>query len=71
MGLIKYYHEADFLLSFLKANTIILDKKEKIFEKTESSESMGLVLEGMVYLCAENESMDRTILQFREPIKYS
>ena len=67
MGLIKSYREADYLLSFLKAETIVLNKKEKIFEKEQSSEIMGLVLEGMVYLCAEDESLDRNILQFFRP----
>jgi len=67
MGLIKSYHEADYLLSFLKAETIVLNKKEKIFEKEQSSEIMGLVLEGMVYLCSENESLERNILQFFRP----
>lgn len=67
MGLVKIYHEADYLLSFLKSDTIVLNKKEKIFEKEQSSEKMALVLEGMVYLCMENESMERTILQYFRP----
>ena len=67
MGLIKSYHEADYLLSFLKADIILLNKKEKVFEKEQSSEIMGLVLEGMIYFCVENESMERNILQFFRP----
>ena len=54
MGLVKTYREADSLLFSLSADTIILNKKEKIFQNETTEDKIAIVLEGMVYLCMED-----------------
>ena len=63
MGLKKRIPVPDFVLSALSARIVSFEKKELVFQKSTEKHLMGLVLEGLVYLCVENEAFERHILQ--------
>ena len=67
MGLLKAYRDVDSLLLQLSAEIKLLNKKDMIFQNIPDNDKMGIVLEGIIYLCAENESLERSILQFFRP----
>ena len=59
-----------FLLKSLRPRYLLADKREVIFRDETDQERVGIVLEGMVYLCVENEQCERQILQFFRPGDY-
>ena len=67
MGLKKRIPVPDFVLSALSARIVSFEKKELVFQKSTEKHLMGLVLEGLVYLCVENEAFERHILQIFRP----
>jgi len=67
MGAKKFFRDADKLLKNIETRTVNVEKKQYLFQK-KTDEGMGaFVLEGMVYLCVENENFERIILQYFGP----
>lgn len=64
MGALLSKQELIYLKNRLNARSVRFSKNETVLHIDESSNQMCFVLEGMVYLCAEDEQCERSILRF-------
>lgn len=64
MGSILSKQELIYLKNRLNARSVKFSKNETVLHIDESSNQMCFVLEGTVYLCAEDEQCERSILRF-------
>ncbi|WP_432651550.1 Crp/Fnr family transcriptional regulator [Huintestinicola sp.] len=64
MGSLLSKQELIYLKNRFNARSVKYDKNETVLHIDESSNQMCFVLEGMVYLCAEDEQCERSILRF-------
>lgn len=64
MGALLSKQELQYLKNRLNARSVRFSKNETVLHIDESSNQMCFVLEGTVYLCAEDEQCERSILRF-------
>lgn len=64
MGSVFSKQELIYLKNRFNARSVKYAKNETVLHIDESSNQMCFVLEGMVYLCAEDEQCERSILKF-------